>query len=42
MSKIRYTVYVSACASEDTCAYVDPGTLVCLKIHVYVRPIVRY
>ena len=35
MSKIRYTVYVSACTSDHACAYVGPGTLACLKLYMY-------
>ena len=40
MSKIRYAVYVSACASDHVCAYVGPATHACLKLLIYVGPIV--
>ena len=36
MSKIRYTVYVSACASYHACAYVGPATHACIEAIIYL------
>ena len=33
--KIRYTFYVSACASDHVCAYVGPATHACLKLYMW-------
>ena len=35
MSKIRYTFYVSTCASDHACAYIGPATHACLKLYMW-------
>ena len=35
MSKIRYTVYVSACVSDHACACVGPATHACFKLYIW-------